>query len=48
MIMFAVCFGGLQSNRGQKLQIYGDIMFKSHFVVFHGGNLAIGVAPHAV
>ncbi|KAI4154041.1 MAG: hypothetical protein L6R39_001452 [Caloplaca ligustica] len=41
------CMGGMQSNQGQTLQIYGDVLFKSQFVVFDGGNKAVGFAPHA-
>jgi len=39
------CFGGVQSNGGSALQIYGDTMFKGQFVVFDGGNKALQVAP---
>ncbi|QSZ30172.1 hypothetical protein DSL72_004692 [Monilinia vaccinii-corymbosi] len=39
------CFGGLQATPSD-LQIYGDIMFKSQFVAFNGGNNTIGMAPH--
>jgi hypothetical protein len=39
------CFGGLQATTSD-LQIYGDIMFKSQFVAFNGGNNSIGMAPH--
>ncbi|APA12701.1 aspartyl protease [Sclerotinia sclerotiorum 1980 UF-70] len=39
------CFGGLQATTSN-LQIYGDIMFKSQFVVFNGGNNTLGMAPH--
>jgi hypothetical protein len=39
------CFGGLQAINSD-LQIYGDIMFKSQFVAFNGGNNTIGMAPH--
>ncbi|KAK0119655.1 hypothetical protein ONS95_011092 [Cadophora gregata] len=39
------CFGGLQAIAGN-LQIYGDIMFKSQFVAFNGGNNTLGMAPH--
>ena len=42
-----VCYGGLQSNQGQPLQILGDVMFKALFVVFDGGEKRIGFAPHA-
>ncbi|WYZ44725.1 hypothetical protein EsH8_VIII_000041 [Colletotrichum jinshuiense] len=41
------CFGGLQATTS-KLQIYGDIMFKSQFVAFNGGNMSIGMAEHVV
>jgi len=39
------CFGGLQAIQSD-LQIFGDIMFKSQFVAFNGGNNSIGMAPH--
>ena len=39
------CFGGLQAIPIH-MQIYGDIMFKSQFVAFNGGNNSIGMAPH--
>ncbi|KAF7917517.1 uncharacterized protein EAE97_012045 [Botrytis byssoidea] len=39
------CFGGLQATTSN-LQIYGDIMFKSQFVAFNGGNNSLGMAPH--
>ncbi|KAI5856738.1 acid protease [Durotheca rogersii] len=39
------CFGGLQSTP-VGLQVYGDIFFKSNFVVFNGGNASLGFAQH--
>ncbi|KAL9088446.1 MAG: hypothetical protein Q9165_006170 [Trypethelium subeluteriae] len=52
MITFAqvdqqTCFGGVQSNMGAPMQIYGDTMFKAQFVAFNGGNNSLGVAPKA-
>ncbi|KAI1128373.1 aspartic peptidase domain-containing protein [Nemania abortiva] len=41
------CFGGLQAGESGGLQIYGDIFFKSNFVVFNGGNNTLGFAQHA-
>jgi hypothetical protein len=45
LTVFLACFGGLQAI-ASNLQIYGDIMFKSQFVAFNGGNNTIGMAPH--
>jgi len=50
MITFAqvnqnTCFGGVQSNGGAKIQIYGDVMFRSQYVVFDGGNKQLHIAP---
>ncbi|KAK5010546.1 hypothetical protein LTR28_009221 [Elasticomyces elasticus] len=42
------CFGGIQSNGGAGLQIYGDVLFRSQFVVFDGGEMRIGMAPKAL
>jgi hypothetical protein len=39
------CFGGVQSNGGANLQIYGDVMFRTQYVVFDGKNKALMMAP---
>ncbi|KZZ99002.1 Peptidase A1 [Moelleriella libera RCEF 2490] len=41
------CFGGLQASPISKFGIYGDIFFKSQYVVFNVGNNTLGMAPHA-
>lgn len=47
------CFGGLQSNNGGNIQIFGDVLLKSMFTVFEqqsrkvGGKRRVGFAPHA-
>ena len=38
------CFGGLQSNGGVGLSIFGDIALKAAYVVFDAGNLQVGWA----
>ncbi|KAL9125983.1 MAG: hypothetical protein Q9217_004898, partial [Psora testacea] len=42
-----MCYGGIQSNEGHEPQIFGDIMFRSQFVVFDYDNMQLGFAPHA-
>ena len=44
--LFLACFGGLQASPAGGLAIYGDIMFKSQFVAFNGGNQSLGMANH--
>jgi hypothetical protein len=38
-----VCFGGLQAT-ASKVQIFGDVLFKSQFVAFNGADRSIGFA----
>ncbi len=47
MMMEIVCFGALQSNEGQPVQILGDTLFNSQFVVFDGGEKRLSFAPHS-
>ncbi|KAI1950434.1 tethering complex subunit [Ophidiomyces ophidiicola] len=42
-----LCFGGLQSNHGSGLQIFGDVFFKALFVVFDLRGPSLHVAGHA-
>lgn len=41
------CFGGIQSNGGSGLQIFGDVLLQQHFTVFHGESAMIGMANKA-
>lgn len=41
------CFGGLQSNAGQGIQILGDVFLKQFLAVFDGGNNQFGIAAGA-
>ncbi|KAF2103514.1 aspergillopepsin A precursor [Rhizodiscina lignyota] len=52
MVTFAqvdanTCFGGVQSNQGSGMQIYGDVMFKTQYVVFDGSTPQLMLAPKA-
>ena len=47
LTIILVCFGGLQSNQGLGFSIYGDVFFKSQFVVFDGSGPSVGIAPHS-
>jgi hypothetical protein len=40
----AVCFGGLQSNQGMPMQIFGDVFLKALFVVFDRRGPSLGLA----
>lgn len=42
-----ICFGGIQSNAGAGLQVFGDMLLQRQFVVFDGGNVSLGMAPKA-
>ncbi|PGH06985.1 hypothetical protein GX51_02024 [Blastomyces parvus] len=42
-----LCFGGIQSNRGSNLQIWGDIFFKALFVAFDLRGPKLRIAAHS-
>lgn len=37
------CYGGVQSNGGNSLQIYGDLLLRQSFVVFYGDGAELGL-----
>ena len=41
------CFGGIQTNQGNDVQIFGDVFLKDNFVVFDGSKPSLGIAPKA-
>lgn len=41
------CFGGIQSNQGIGLSIYGDVWLKSVLAIFDADNTQLGWAPKA-
>lgn len=38
------CFGGVQGNSGQGIQIYGAVLLKQYFAVFNFGDMTFGLA----
>jgi aspergillopepsin I len=38
------CFGGVQGNQNQGIQIYGAVLLKQYFAVFNFGDLTFGLA----
>lgn len=42
--MILVCYGGVQSNSGSSLQIFGDVFLKALFVVFDQRGPSLGFA----
>ncbi|KAJ5894080.1 aspergillopepsin A-like aspartic endopeptidase [Penicillium taxi] len=41
-----LCYGGIQSNLGSDLQVFGDIFLKAFFVVFDQRGPSLGFATH--
>ncbi|KAK5165398.1 uncharacterized protein LTR77_008927 [Saxophila tyrrhenica] len=42
-----ICFGGIQPNEGNGVNIIGDVLLKQYFAVFDAGQMRFGVAAKA-
>lgn len=47
IVINIVCFGGIQSNQGVDVQVFGDVFLKPLFVVFDHRGPSLGIATPA-